>query len=93
MWISMSDSRQEKVMAVLQRLLSERSIREMPSPETNLLTFGLTSLDMINLVLSLEAEFDLVIPEGSISPKNLLSISAICQLLGKLMETAQASAC
>jgi acyl carrier protein len=82
----MSDSLQEKVIGILQRLLIERSITSMPSPDTNLLKFGLTSLDMINLVLSLEAEFDLVIPEGSITPKNLLSISAICQLIARLME-------
>jgi acyl carrier protein len=87
----MTDTPQEKVMAVLQRLLTERSITGMPSPDTNLLKFGLTSLDMINLVLSLEAEFDLVIPEGSITPKNLLSVSAICQLITKLMDINSAS--
>jgi acyl carrier protein len=87
----MTESAQEKVMVVLQRLLTERSIASMPSPDTNLLKFGLTSLDMINLVLSLEAEFDLVIPEGSITPRNLLSVSAICQLIMKLMDTNSVS--
>ncbi len=78
-------------MAVLQRLLSERCVASLPSPDTNLLKFGLTSLDMINLVLSLEAEFDLVIPEGSITPKNLLSVAAICQLITSLMKTNSVS--
>ena len=73
---------------MLRRLLAEKSVNALPPADANLLKFGLTSLDMINLVLAIEAEFDLVIPEGSIMPRNLLSISAICQLVEKLSADA-----
>ena len=44
---------------VVQRLLAERSISRPVSSDDDLREVGLTSLDMVNLMLSVEAEFDL----------------------------------
>jgi acyl carrier protein len=81
----MDGAPEERVITVLQRLLAEGSVNGFPGPDINLLEFGLNSLDIINFVIALEAEFDLTIPESAITPKNLLSLSAITSLITSLL--------
>ncbi len=75
-------------MDVVQRLLAERSISRQVSSDDDLREVGLTSLDMVNLMLSVEAEFDLEIPEVDITPANFRSISAISKLVTTLLNHA-----
>jgi acyl carrier protein len=71
---------------VVRRMLLERSIDLAVSPEEDLTNIGLTSLDMVELVLSIESEFDVSIPETHITPANFRSISAIDRLLSALRQ-------
>jgi acyl carrier protein len=48
---------------------------------------GLSSLDMVTLVLSVEEEFELMIPEASIMPANFRSIATISRLVESLRAT------
>ena len=73
---------------VVQRLLAERSISRPVSSDDDLREIGLTSLDMVNLMLSVEAEFDLEIPEIDITPANFRSISTISRLVTELLNHA-----
>jgi len=72
----------------VQKLLSERSITRKIKPEDDLRDAGLTSMDMVNLVLAVESEFDLMIPETSITPANFRSVTAISSLVGALQHAA-----
>ena len=72
----------------MQKLLSERSITRKIKPEDDLRDAGLTSMDMVNLVLAVESEFDLMIPETSITPANFRSVTAISSLVGALQHAA-----
>jgi acyl carrier protein len=45
---------------------------------------GLTSVDMVNLMLAVEAEFDIMIPAPEITPENFRSIATIEALVAKL---------
>ena len=45
---------------------------------------GLTSLEMVNLMLAVEAEFDLDIPDVDMTLRNFRSISSIEALVGAL---------
>jgi acyl carrier protein len=74
----------DRVNAVVQKLLTERSIKRSVNPEDDLRDAGLTSMDMVNLVLAVESEFDLMIPEISITPANFRSVAAISSLVGTL---------
>lgn len=74
----------DRVIAVVQRLLSERTINRPVTPEGNLRDAGLTSMDMVNLVLAVESEFDLMIPEVSITPANFRTVAAISRLVAGL---------
>jgi acyl carrier protein len=71
-------------------LLAERSISARVYPEDNLFRVGLNSLDMLNLVLSLEAEFDITIPETDITIANLRTISTLSNLISRLMNKVDA---
>jgi len=81
-----SQSAVDRVTSVVQRLLTQRAIRRSVSPADNLRDAGLTSMDMVNLVLAVESEFDLMIPEVSITPANFCSIAAISRLVGALRQ-------
>ena len=72
------------VTEVVHRMLLERSIDVTVTPDADLREIGLTSLDMVDLVLSVECEFDLQIPEAQITPANFRSISAIDALVNAL---------
>jgi acyl carrier protein len=76
---------EDRVIEVVQRLLTERSISRSVGSNDDLHTIGLTSLDMVNLMLSVEAEFDLEIPEVDINPANFRSISTISTLVTALL--------
>jgi acyl carrier protein len=72
------------VTAVVRRMLIERSIDGTVTADADLREIGLTSLDMVDLVLSVECAFDLQIPEAQITPANFRSISAIDALVSTL---------
>ena len=71
----------DDVAQLVRRILEERSINAAVLPESDLRDVGLTSLDMVALVLSVEAEFNLTLPEIQITPANFRSISAINALV------------
>jgi acyl carrier protein len=72
------------VIEVVRRMLLERSIDGTVTADADLREIGLTSLDMVDLVLSVECAFDLQIPEAQITPANFRSISAIDALVSTL---------
>jgi acyl carrier protein len=74
----------DDVAQLVRRILDERSINAVISSESDLRDVGLTSLDMVALVLSVEAEFDLTIPEAQITSANFRSISSISALVASL---------
>lgn len=77
---------EDRIVTHVQRLLEERSITGPVSPEDDLREVGLTSLDMVNLMLAVEAEFDLMIPVEDITPANFRSVAAISGLIIKLLD-------
>jgi acyl carrier protein len=50
----------------------------------DLLELGLTSMQMVNLMLSIEAEFDLTIPSKKLVPSNFRTIESIETLVREL---------
>lgn len=83
-----STSAEDRIVDVVQRLLAERSISRQVCSNDDLREVGLTSLDMVNLMLFVEAEFDLEIPETHIIPANFRSISRISSLVTVLLNNS-----
>jgi acyl carrier protein len=73
-----------KIAKVVHRLLEDHSIDRTFDSQDDLRDVGLTSLDMASLVLSVEAEFDLMIPERDITPANFRSVASITSLVTRL---------
>jgi acyl carrier protein len=84
----LSPDTNQKILSLVQRLLLERSIVRNVTCEDSLLEAGLNSMDMLNLVLTVEAEFDVTIPESAITLKNLKTVSTIGSLVGMLQSKA-----
>ena len=58
-------------------ILKQNSITVQVDPDSRLVDVGLTSMDMVNLMLGVEAEFDFTIPQSEITPENFQSIKTL----------------
>ena len=64
------------------------SAAAFPSPfpvDTQLSDLGVTSLKMVNLMLAVEVEFDIAIPQSDITPENFQSLGSIQSLVRKTL--------
>jgi acyl carrier protein len=75
----------ERVIAVVQRMISERLISRPVSTDDTLSEAGLTSLDAVRLVLLVEDEFNIEIPISELTLANFRSISTISLLVTRLL--------
>ena len=80
------------MVTVVQQVFEERSIARSVCADDVLAEIGLTSLDLVKIVLLVESEFDLMIPIPDIKPANFRSISTISRLVSRLLnETSSVS--
>src|SRR5579871_6126177 len=86
MSINMDTGANGAVTEIVRRMLAERSIHATVTADADLREIGLTSMDMVDLVLSVEAELDVHVPEAQITPANFRSIGAIDALVAKLRD-------
>jgi acyl carrier protein len=81
-------SAKDRVAGIVLEILERRSVKHRILADDDLENVGLTSLDMVNLMLSVEAEFDLKIPDTDMTPRNFRTISAIDALVTNLLQGA-----
>lgn len=72
-----------RLLALVTTILRESSIVVDVSPGSRLFDTGLTSMDMVKLMLEIEAEFDLTIPQADITPKNFETVDTIERMILK----------
>ncbi len=77
-------STRDRVADIVLQILERRAVNKPDQLGDDLRAIGLSSLDMVNLMLAVEAEFDLKIPEADMTPQNFRSISAIDALIAAL---------
>jgi acyl carrier protein len=68
---------QDRILALVKAILELNSIASEVHPESRLVDIGLTSMDMVNLMLGVEAEFDFTIPQAEITPENFQSVKTL----------------
>ena len=68
---------QGRILALVETILKQNSIAVQVDPESRLVDVGLTSMDMVSLMLGVEAEFDFTIPQAEITPENFQSIRTL----------------
>ena len=79
----------ERVAQLVRQLMAKRSINRSVDYNDVLSECGLSSLDMVNLMLAVETEFDIKIPDRDMTPSNFRSIAQIDKLVGALLRSDQ----
>ena len=78
----------DRIADLVRGLLAKRSVNRPVGTDEDLTEAGLTSLDMVNLMLAVESEFGLKIPDRDMTPANFRSILRIDALVGALLQHA-----
>jgi acyl carrier protein len=79
----------ERVAQLVRQLMAKRSIDRLVDNDDVLSECGLSSLDMVNLMLAVETEFDIKIPDRDMTPSNFRSIAQIDKLVSALLRSDQ----
>jgi acyl carrier protein len=77
-----------RVVKLVGEILDRNSIVRAAPIGDELVDIGLSSIDLVNLMLAVEAEFDLTIPQAELTIENFRSITTIIRLLDRLTENA-----
>jgi acyl carrier protein len=80
-----------RVERLVREILERNSIGPSVALGDVLVDIGLSSIDLVNLMLAVEAEFDLTIPQSELTVQNFRSITTIIRLVGRLREKTPAS--
>jgi acyl carrier protein len=82
---------QGRLLALVKSILDQNAIAADLQPATLLVDVGLTSMDMVNLMLAVEAEFDFTIPQSEITPENFQSVETLKRLVAGQLASATAA--
>jgi acyl carrier protein len=81
----------DRITRLVRELLVKRSIERPIGNEDSLTEKGLSSLDIVNLMLGVETEFAIKIPDRDMTPSNFRSIAQIDRLVCGLLGNSQAT--
>jgi acyl carrier protein len=82
---------QSRLRGLVSAILEQNAIAVELDPQSRLVDVGLTSMDMVNLMLGVEAEFDFTIPQSEITPENFQSIRTLELMVVSQLQSAQAA--
>ena len=82
---------QGRTVALVKAILEQNSIVVEFDPDSRLAEIGLTSMDMVNLMLGVEAEFDFTIPQSEITPENFKSVGTLQQMIVRRLQADKAA--
>ncbi len=78
----------DRLIGLVEQILdTETTARPIPV-DSSLSDLGMSSIKMVDLMLAVEAEFDITIPEAEITPENFFSIASIQALVAELTTPA-----
>ncbi len=77
----------DRVALLVRGILDKRAITRPVGRDDDLRASGLSSLDVVNLMLAVETEFTVKIPEREMTPANFRSIGRIAALVAACQES------
>lgn len=80
-----------RIVALVEGILQQNSISCEVTPDAKLVDIGLTSVDMVSLMLGVEAEFDFTIPQEEITPENFQTVATLERMVARELRLAQAA--
>ena len=81
----------DRVVSLVQEILAQNEITSDITPGARLVDVGLTSMDMVNLMLGVEAEFDFTIPQAQITPENFQSVETLERMVESQLNLVKAA--
>jgi acyl carrier protein len=76
----------DRLVALVKQVTGPAAVYPAPFPvDTQLSDLGISSLKMVNLMLAVEIEFDIAIPQSDITPENFQSLRSIQALVEKML--------
>jgi acyl carrier protein len=82
---------QSRTLALVKGILEQNAITANVEPDSLLVDIGLTSMDMVNLMLGVEAEFDFTIPQSEITPENFQSVKTLERMITSQLQSEKAA--
>jgi acyl carrier protein len=80
----------ERLIALVRKILGPPAAARPLPIDARLSDLGMSSLKMVNLMLAMEVQFDLAIPQAEITPENFASIASVEALIAKLQSAPPA---
>jgi acyl carrier protein len=80
-----------RIIKLVKGILEQNSLTADVTPQARLVDVGLTSMDMVNLMLGVEAEFDFTIPQSEITPENFQSVETLERMVATQLQPATAA--
>lgn len=80
-----------RIIKLVKGILEQNSLTADVTPQAKLVDIGLTSMDMVNLMLGVEAEFDFTIPQSEITPENFQSVETLERMVATQLQPATAA--
>jgi acyl carrier protein len=74
----------ERLLGLIRQILDQRAASRPLPIDAKLSELGMSSIKMVNLMLAIEVEFNVSIPQAYITPGNFESIASIEALVRKL---------
>lgn len=82
----------ERLMTVVKRVIGSDAALDSAAADLQFSALGISSLKMVNLMLAVELEFDLAIPQTDITAENFHSIASVHAMLARLLGAQQRAA-
>jgi acyl carrier protein len=82
---------QGRILVLVKSILKQNAITIEINPESRLVDVGLTSMDMVSLMLGVESEFDFTIPQPEITPENFQSVRSLERMIGAQLKSGTAA--
>ncbi len=77
----------DRLIGLVKQVLGPSGAFPEPFPlNTQLSDLGVSSLKMVNLMLAVEMEFDIAIPQADITPENFQSCATIVALVERTLQ-------
>jgi acyl carrier protein len=74
----------ERLIDLIRQILGPPAASRPLPIDARLSELGMSSIKMVNLMLAIEVEFDLTIPQAEITPDNFQSIASVERLVRRL---------
>jgi acyl carrier protein len=81
----MSEALRDRLLREVAHILGKPEAATSLPVDGRLSELGMSSIKMVNLMLAVEMEFDVTIPQTDITPENFRSVASVEALLTRLL--------